>query len=463
MSNTTKTHDDLGQALEILGLNQHRVVQERKDFLLFSREDEERIKKIAPAVKKHADSVVDAIYDHLVKYPETKRFLPDEATIRHLKVTQKAYFNRLLDGPYDERYVEERVRIGLAHVRVDLKPQWYMGTYCLYLRLVTEALFKEAGGTFRKSNGGLLPQLESLMKVIFFDMALSIDAYISRLMQDQVERDGMRTVLEQVAESSRHLASASEELSASSRQMGASAEETTRQASAVSAASEQTNRNVQTVATAAEEMSATIKEISNSVQEATRITSQAVKTADSTNSTISKLGDSSAEIGKVIKVITSIAQQTNLLALNATIEAARAGEAGKGFAVVANEVKELAKQTAKATEEISRQIEAIQSGTKGAVAAIGEIGKIIGQINEISTTIAGAMEEQSATTAEITRNVSEAAKGTGEVTRNITGVATASKSTADGASNVLSASQRLAKMAAELEALVGSFNAKTGK
>ncbi len=176
-----------------------------------------------------------------------------------------------------------------------------------------------------------------------------------------------------------------------------------------------------------------------------------------TNVTVTKLGESSAEIGQVIKVITSIAQQTNLLALNATIEAARAGEAGKGFAVVANEVKELAKQTAKATEDISQRIGAIQADAKSAVDAIRMISEIVGQVNDIAGTIATAVEEQSATTSEMSRNVSEAAKGSGEVARYITSVATAAQSTSAGASDSQRAAQQLARMSTELRALVGQF------
>jgi methyl-accepting chemotaxis protein len=172
---------------------------------------------------------------------------------------------------------------------------------------------------------------------------------------------------------------------------------------------------------------------------------------------VGRLGDSSAEIGQVIKVINSIAEQTNLLALNATIEAARAGEAGKGFAVVANEVKELAKQTGKATEDISHKIRAIQESSHEAVQAIGEIGKVINQINDISNTIASAVEEQSATTNEISRNVAEAAKGVDEITQNVTGVAEAAKSTASGASDTQTAAAELSRMAAELQGLVGQF------
>jgi methyl-accepting chemotaxis protein len=260
-----------------------------------------------------------------------------------------------------------------------------------------------------------------------------------------------------VKETAQSLASASEETSAVSQQMSANAEETSAQANVVSAASEQVNRNLQTIATATEEMGASIKEIAKNATEAAKVAGAAVGVAQKTNQTIGKLGESSAEIGQVVKVITSIAQQTNLLALNATIEAARAGEAGKGFAVVANEVKELAKETAKATEDISRKIEAIQTDTKGAVEAIGTISSVIGQINDISSTIATAVEEQSATTNEMSRNVSEAARGSSEITRNITGVAEAAKSTAQGAGDMQKAAQELARMSTELREIVSRF------
>jgi methyl-accepting chemotaxis protein len=225
----------------------------------------------------------------------------------------------------------------------------------------------------------------------------------------------------------------------------------------VSAASEQVAANVQTVATGADEMGASIKEIAKNTADATRVATAAVKSAEATNETIGKLGQSSAEIGQVIKVITSIAQQTNLLALNATIEAARAGEAGKGFAVVANEVKELAKETAKATEDISRKIEAIQGDTKGAVAAIGQISSVIVQINDIQNTIASAVEEQSATTNEISRNLAEAAHGSTDITRNIGGVAEAARTTTAGATDTQKSAQSLERMSAELQGLIAQF------
>ncbi len=275
---------------------------------------------------------------------------------------------------------------------------------------------------------------------------------------DQVKlRGSLQVLLKQVTQNSTTLASAAQELTSVSQQMAANAEETAAQANVASAAAEQVSKNVSTVATGTEEMGASIREIAKSANEAARVATAAVKVADTTNSIVAKLGESSAEIGNVIKVITSIAQQTNLLALNATIEAARAGEAGKGFAVVANEVKELAKQTAKATEDISRKIEAIQGDTKGAVEAIAQIGKIINQINDIQNTIASAVEEQTATTGEISRNVSEAALGSSEIAENITGVAQAARSTTEGASNTKDSADELSRIAHDLQKLVSEF------
>jgi methyl-accepting chemotaxis protein len=275
-------------------------------------------------------------------------------------------------------------------------------------------------------------------------------------------KNNLRKTVQAIAETAVHVASASEVLTSTSQHISANSQETSTQANVVSNAAQQVSQNLQTVATGADEMGASIKEIAKNATEAAKIATSAVKVADNANSTVSKLGDSSTEIGQVIKVITSIAQQTNLLALNATIEAARAGEAGKGFAVVANEVKELSKETANATEDISRKIAAIQTDTKAAVDAIGTISRVINQINDISNTIATAVEEQNATTNEMARNVSEAARGSGEITSNVAGVAEAAESTSRGATDTQKAAQDLVETSAELRRLVEQFKIKTG-
>ncbi|RBY96895.1 methyl-accepting chemotaxis protein [Blastococcus sp. TF02-8] len=267
----------------------------------------------------------------------------------------------------------------------------------------------------------------------------------------------LRGLMATVVSSADAVAASSEELSASSAQISASAEETSAQSGVVSGAAEEVSRSVQTVAAGAEEMGASIREIATNAAEASDVAARAVTAAASTTETIAKLGDSSAEIGNVVKVITSIAEQTNLLALNATIEAARAGEAGKGFAVVANEVKELAQETAKATEDIARRVEAIQKDTGAAVGAIEEISAIVAQISDRQTTIASAVEEQTATTNEMSRSVQEAASGSTQIAENITGVSTAADSTTQALTQTRTAVDELSRMAADLRTTVGRF------
>jgi methyl-accepting chemotaxis protein len=269
--------------------------------------------------------------------------------------------------------------------------------------------------------------------------------------------DSVRSTIKAAGESATALAAAAERLTGSSESIAASAEETAAQAGSVAGAAEQISRNVQTVASGAEEMGASINEIAQNASEAARVAGTAVQAAESTTETMNKLGLSSQEIGEVVKTITSIAEQTNLLALNATIEAARAGEAGKGFAVVANEVKELAQETAKATEDIARRVDAIQHDTAGATTAITDIAGIIAQINDYQTTIASAVEEQGATTAEMNRSVGEAATGTGEIASNINGVATAAAMTTEGVAQTRHAAGELAEMSAGLQVLVQRF------
>jgi methyl-accepting chemotaxis protein len=278
---------------------------------------------------------------------------------------------------------------------------------------------------------------------------------MARMLNRATER--LREVVGGVGQNAATLASASEELSSVSAQMSGAAQESASQAGLVSAAAEQVSLNVQTVATGTEEMSASIREIAQNASNAAGVAAQAVGVAAATNATVEKLGESSSQVGNVIKVINSIAEQTNLLALNATIEAARAGEAGKGFAVVASEVKELAQATSKATEDIGRRIDAIQADSNAAVAAIAEISGIIARINDTQTTIASAVEEQTATTNEMSRNVAEAASGSTDIAENITNVARSANDTRAAASSTSQAADGLARMASDMQELIAQF------
>ncbi|WP_158647106.1 methyl-accepting chemotaxis protein [Actinoplanes sp. ATCC 53533] len=269
--------------------------------------------------------------------------------------------------------------------------------------------------------------------------------------------DAISTVITEFGHSATGLAQTSHRIGALSGQIAKGAEDSSAQANVVASAAQEVSRNVQTVAAGSEEMGASIREISHNANEAATVAARAVDTVRATTETVSRLGESSRMIGDVVKAITNIAQQTNLLALNATIEAARAGEAGKGFAVVAGEVKELSQETARATEDISRRVEAIQADTTSAVAAIAEVTQVITQISDYQTTIASAVEEQTATTNEMNRSVNDAASGSGQIAANIGNVADVARNTTASVDESRRAADELDEVSRKLQALVGGF------
>jgi methyl-accepting chemotaxis protein len=439
-------------------------------------------KPLAQSVRKGLEEIAERRYDHVVQQRADG--------VAALKTTQRTVWivigvalvvavflltgvRYLIVRPLTQTTsVLEAVAAGDLSQRLTLKSTDELGRMSTALNTAVNALQKNiddvraAGERERKQAEELHAKVEAILDVVNAAARGDLTREMMIKGSDAVGQMGealatffgnTRASVGSITQMAQTLASSSQEMTAVSQQMASNAEETAAQANVAAAAAEQVSTNITTVSTATEEMGASIREIAKSAHEAAKVATKAVRVAETTNATVAKLGESSAEIGNVIKVITSIAQQTNLLALNATIEAARAGEAGKGFAVVANEVKELAKQTANATQDIGRKIEAIQADTKGAVEAIDQIGKIINQINDIQNTIASAVEEQTATTGEISRNVAEAAKGSSEIAQNITGVAQAARSTTEGASNTKSAADELSKIAAGLQNLVGRF------
>jgi methyl-accepting chemotaxis protein len=308
--------------------------------------------------------------------------------------------------------------------------------------------------------GGLARSLQ-----VFRENALTTRRLVAEQQEEQRKRENRHKLVEQhisafdeqVRDALRALGGASTELQSTANSMSTTAEETSRQATSVAATAGETSHNVQTVAAATEELHSSISEISRQVAQSAGIAGQAVEEADRTNVTIQGLAETAQRIGEVVQMIQDIASQTNLLALNATIEAARAGDAGKGFAVVAGEVKTLASQTARATEEISAQVSAIQNETGNAVQAIRGIGGTIRQMNEIATVIAAAVEEQGAATQDISHNIQQVARGTAEVSENIASVNHAADQTGAAANQVLAAAGDLGRQADDLRGNVNRF------
>jgi len=337
------------------------------------------------------------------------------------------------------------------------------------LQTLTAALQRLASGDFN------LPQIRSSRDEIG-DIWKATQIFASAMQEAQRLREEQAVAESQMAEKRKaemaalaqqfersvgslvqHLSSSATEMESAARSMATVASQTTNQSMTVSSAAQQTSANVQTVAAATEELSISIRDIAAQVTQSSQIADRAVQGAQRTNLTVQDLAETAEKIGHVVQLINNIAGKTNLLALNATIEAARAGEAGKGFAVVASEVKDLASQTAKATEEISLQINSVQQATQQTVEAIEDIARTISEMSQIAVSIAAAMEEQGAATAEIARNVQEAARGTEQVTGNIIDVQKGSGDTGTAASQVLGAAQELAKRSGELGHEVSSF------
>lgn len=424
----------------------------RREFLRLGEKERELITGLIPWSVKTAPALVKDFYDWQFSFQPTRAYferraaerkLPLDTLRRQLEIAQRSYYLSIFEGArqnWGGEYFERRLYIGWMHGEINLPFKWYLGSYAELQRLTRHYLRKSFSAKrawaaeqaiFRIFNFDMQTVGDSFILATLTSIGLDLESIDHRPGTDRTEyfaevKQATSVMLRQ-AEALADMRLTDPVFETHSTKIAGNAFERVR--TRLSKLLEATNSMVgrlsnssQNVQTATEQMTASISEIARNATESARVASSAVELAASTNTVVSSLGESSAKIGQVLKAITTIAQQTNLLALNATIEAARAGEAGKGFAVVANEVKELAKETAKATEDIAHRIEAIQNDATDAVDAIAKIGAVIDQINDISNTIAGAVEEQTAVTNEIARSMTDSARVSTEVVSTLSAV-----------------------------------------
>jgi methyl-accepting chemotaxis protein len=455
--------------------------------LAFVRIDEATraaLRELRPLIMNELPAVLDGFYAHIAKFPDAARLFDDEAHMGEARQAQLRHWETILQGTFDDTYVRAVTKIGETHNRIGLEPRWYIGGYSALLSGLLRAVEvnMEEGWFGAKATREKKAALQTaLVKAALLDIDFAISVYLDRAEADRKRAEATAEAEKKAAQAAaeaertaavRRLADefertvgniietvslSSTKLEAAANSLTKTADTTQQLSTVVASASEEASANVSSVASATEDMTASIHEISRQVQQSSRIAGDAVKQAEQTDARIKELSSAAHRIGDVVKLINSVAEQTNLLALNATIEAARAGEAGKGFAVVAQEVKALAAQTAKATEEIRSQITGMQTATKESVAAIKEIGGTIGRISEIASTIAAAVEQQGATTQEISHSVGEAAKGTAQVAINITNVNRGASETGVSSAEVLSSARSLATESARLKLEVHRF------
>lgn len=450
-------------------------LSERLGFMRLDQDATQALREIAPLVTQALPGVLDEFYTHIRKWPQVARLFGGESMMSSASRRQVDHWSIILRAEFNTDYVTSVRRIGQTHARIGLEPRWYIAGYNFITERViglinSHCLGKVLANRSVKSASDRAKvdaevramasrYVGAFNRAAMLDMDFAISIYLeeSEAAKQKAIRDIAASFESSVGGIVTTVAAAATELEHTARSMSAIAEATSSKAVVVSAAAEQATTSVATVASSTEQLNGAVAEISRQVSQASRIASSAVVKARSTSETMAQLSHAAEKIGEVISLISDIAGQTNLLALNATIESARAGEAGRGFAVVAAEVKALAGQTAKATEDISQQIAAMQQISRQSVSAISEIQVTINEIDSVSTAISAAVEEQSATTREISRSTGEAAIGTKDVTRHITDVQREASETGDAAGQVVSASGELGRQAEQLRRQVDTF------
>ncbi|QDX25769.1 chemotaxis protein [Sphingomonas suaedae] len=433
---------------------------DRLAFAGFSDAHREVLARFAPVLDKELPGILDIFYVNLRRWPELANMFKDGEAMPRAARAQAAHWQMLFSGRFDDAYVESVQRIGLMHSKIGLDPRWYIGGYSFILRHLFDLAARSAGRSLSPASAARTAQLcTAINMAAMIDMDLAISCYID---ENKATYDAKLATLaedfqRQVGVLVDQLGVASNELEASAQSLTDHSGEANTRAMAVAAAAEQASAGVQTVASAAEELSASIQMIATQVADSTRTTQRAVADAERTDQVVRALDEAAERIGTVVGLIGQIAGKTNMLALNASIEAARAGEAGKAFEVVAAEVKALASQTERMTEDVEGQIREIQDVTRQAVSGLTTIAATIGQVAEISDSIAGAVNQQNSATAEISRNIQQTAQAAHEVSANIVGVSHASEATGSAASQVFSSASTLSGQASSLSTQVHRF------
>lgn len=424
------------------------------DSLAFARIDPETrviLRELAPLVDANIDTILDALYGHVLKWSHLKALFGSEERVNNARKRQREHWQRLFSAQYDADYVASVQRIAVTHARIGLQPSFYISSYLVALEEIHTLILRH--WTSRIALPANRARVELAMRAadraILYDLQLVVTGYLDESAREHRGRLAeLATQFEATLDQfTTGVVSAAGTLSDNATSLQTSADHATEQAASLAGGAERSSMNMQTVASATEEITASIGEISRQTQQAAETTANAVAAVTHAGGIVENLSDAARRIGDVVNLIQSIAGQTNLLALNATIEAARAGDAGKGFAVVAGEVKSLSAQTARATEDIRAQVSSVQGEVSQIAEAMSNIAQTVDRIREATTAIASAVEEQGAVTQEISRSVAAAAAGAEEITGSARAVEAIAVRSADGARHIATASTDLTQRA----------------